>query len=362
MFDAKSLLEQITGAGQRPNSTGPNQGSGQGSGLEDLLGGLLGGNAGNSGAAANAPGQDAAGGLGDLLRNITGGEAASGGNTAAGGGSGLDQILGQLKEKAGQLGGGAAGGGGILDVLGQVLGQATEGAKEGAGRIGAATGATDVLTQAAGGRTPEQIIAQVKDLIANNQLAAGAAMGGLGGLLIGTKTGREIATGTVKVGALALISGLAYKAYQNHQAGKPLITGPQNIASAAPAGSGFEPAAISNDAATVMIRAMIAAAAADGRIDDTEYGRIISSLGSGADTAEARAFLEREMRSPATPGALAAAIGSEAEALEVYAAARIAIDPDAPAEQSFLRELARALNIPAELAAQIDATARNATA
>lgn len=352
MFDAKSLLEQLAGGGQRPNATGGGQG-----GLEDLLGGLLGGNA---GATSGPQGQDPAGGLGDLLRNITGGEAAAGG---AGGGSGLDQILGQLKEKAGQMGGGAAsgGGGGILDVLGQVLGQATEGAREGAGRIGAATGATDVLTQAAGGRTPEQIIAQVKDLIANNQLGAGAVLGGLGGLLIGTKTGREIATGAAKVGALALISGLAYKAYQNHQAGKPLITGAQSIASAAPAGSGFEPDAISNDTAALMIRAMIAAAAADGRIDDTEYGRIIGSLGSGADTAEARAFLEQEMRAPASPQTLAAAVRSEAEALEVYTAARIAIDPDAPAEKGFLADLANALNVPRELAAQIDATARNAT-
>jgi uncharacterized membrane protein YebE (DUF533 family) len=350
MFDAKALLEQIAGAAQRPAS-GPGAAGapGEGGGLADLLNQIA-----SAGQGASQPGA-AGGGIGDLLRNVIG-NAGQGGGGGAGGG--LDQILGQFKDQAGKLGVGS--GADILDTLGKVLGQATEGVKEGAGRVGEATGAREALTKAAGGRTPEELIAQVKDLIANNQLGAGAVLGGLGGLLLGTRTGRGVASSAIKVGALALIGGLAYKAYQNHQAGKPLITGPQNAAtSAAPAGSGFEPAAISNDGAIHIIRAMIAAAAADGRIDDTEYARIVSSLGGGATDPEAKAFLEKELRAPSTAAEIAASVSTPAEALQVYTAARIAIDGDNASETGFLAELAAALGIDADLAAQVDATARS---
>jgi len=320
MFDAKALLEQIAGNAQRP---------------------------------AASPAAGPGGGLADLLSQI----AAGGQGAGSGSGTGLDQVLGQFRDQAGKLGFGS--GSDILDTLGKVLGQATEGAKEGAGRVGDATGARDALTKAAGGRTPDELIAQVKDLIAKNEFGAGAVLGGLGGLLLGTRTGRGLATGAVKLGALALIGGLAYKAYQNYEAGRPLITGPQGAATAAPLGSGFEPDAITNEGATLIIRAMIAAAAADGRVDDTEHGRIVSSLGGAAANPEARAFLDHELRAPASAAALAAAVRSPEEALQVYTAARIAIDPDSAAEAGFLSELAAALRIEPGLAAQIDATARN---
>ena len=72
------------------------------------------------------------------------------------------------------------------------------------------------------------------------------------------------------MGGLALIGGLAYKAYQNHQAGKPLLDLQTQEVLPAPPGSGFEPEAASEATALVFIRAMIAAAAGDGAIDDEE--------------------------------------------------------------------------------------------
>jgi uncharacterized membrane protein YebE (DUF533 family) len=318
MFDAKALLEQLAGNPQR------------------------------SGAAPTGPGDG--GGLADLVRNISGGS----------GGASVDQIMAQVREQAAKFGGPS--GAELVDTLGKAFGQATEGVREGATRIGDATGARDAISNASGGRSPDEMIAQVKDLIANNQLGAGAVLGGLGAILLGTKTGRGVATSAVKLGALALIGGLAYKAYQNHQAGKPLITGPQNVATEAPAGSGFEPAAISNDAAMMIIKAMIAAAAADGRIDDAEYARIVESAGGPAASAEAKAFLESELRNPATAATLASAVTSPEEALQVYTAARIAIDADNASETGFLAELASALGIDPDLARQVDATAKSTAA
>lgn len=337
MFDAKALLEQIAGTGQSSAASAA-QGGG---GLTDLLGQLT--------SAAQSP-SGAPGGLGDLINNISGGA----------GGGGLDQILAQVKEQAANLGG--ASGAGIVDTLTNVLGQATQGVQQGATDLGQVTGATDAISSATGGQTPDQLLAQLKGLVANNQLGAGAVLGGLGALVLGTRTGRSMATGAVKLGALSLIGGLAYKAYQNHKAGKPLITGPDNAATAAPAGSGFEPEAITNDTAMLLIRAMIAAAAADGRIDDREYARIAESAGGPSASPEAKAFLENELRSPATAAALAKSVKSPETAVQVYSAARLAIEVDNASEAGFLAELASALKIDADLARQVDASARSTRA
>ncbi len=340
MFDAKSLLEQIVTGGGKAQQ----QGAGA-PGLGDLLGQIIGGGPAQTGGGGGA----ASGGLGDILGKL--------GQAAGGQGGGLDSIL-------NKIGAGSGGSGGnILDTLTKALTQATEGVKDGATRAGEATGATtaarDALDKAMGGKSPDQVLAQIKDMIANNQLGAGAVLGGLGGLLLGTRTGRSVATGAVKLGAIALISGLAYKAYQNYEAGKPLISG-ATAAAAAPQGSGFEPEAVTNEGATLIIRAMIAAAAADGRIDDGERQRVLATLGDAAANPEARAFIEKELRNPARPSDLAALVRTREEALQVYTAARIAIEPDSAGEKAFLADLASKLGIEPQLAAHIDATARNA--
>ena len=286
-----------------------------------------------------------------MLRNLIPSNAAGGQS-----GGGLSDILSKLQ----QQGGGA---GNILDVLGQVLGQATQGVKEGAGRINDATGAGDALSKATGGKSPDDIIAMVKDLIANNQLAAGAAAGGLGGLLLGTQTGRGVIGSAAKLGALALIGGLAYKAVQNYQAGKSPLTGASALAETAPPGSGFEPEAQTNESATLLIRTMIAAAAADGRIDAAEKTKLIASFEqAGGFDAEARAFVQHELASPATVDEIASAVTSQQEAVQVYMAACIAIEADRQSEHNFLASLADRLGIDPTLAGQLDATAMSAAA
>jgi len=162
---------------------------------------------------------------------------------------------------------------------------------------------------------------------------------------------------------LALIGGLAYKAVQNYQAGKPLISGAQALTSAAPNGTGFEPEAQTNESATLLIRTMIAAAAADGRIDESEKTKIIAMFEqSGGFNDEARAFVQGELTNPASLDDLAGSIRTQEEAVQVYTAARIAIEADSSAEKNFLAGLAQRLNIDAKLAAHIDATARSAGA
>lgn len=363
MFDARSLLEALVkGAGPQPAQ--PQSGGGLG-GLGDLLGQMM-----NQGGQGGRGGAQGGGGLEDLLRNmLPGGGAGQSGQSggAQSGGGGLGDILGQLQKQmgGGQGGqGGGAGGGNLMDILGQVLGQATQGVKEGAGRIEDATGIGRGMKDAVGkatGKTPDDLMAQLKDLIANNQLGAGAALGGLGAVVLGTQTGRSAAATAAKVGALALIGGLAYKAYQNYSEGRPMIGGhftPQE----APRGSGFEPAAVTNETATLYIRAMIGAAAADGRIDGAEQQKIIGSLKQAGVDAEAEEFLANELNNPATPQELISEVQTPQQAVQVYTAARLAIEPDTHGEQAYLAALASGLGIDRELAAHVDATTRGATA
>lgn len=52
------------------------------------------------------------------------------------------------------------------------------------------------------------------------QLAGAAGVGGLAGLLAGSKGGRKFVGKAATYGGLALLGGLAYRAYTNWQAGK----------------------------------------------------------------------------------------------------------------------------------------------
>ena len=191
---------------------------------------------------------------------------------------------------------------------------------------------------------------------------AGTALGGLGALILGTGAGRSLAGTAVKLGGLALIGGLAYKAYENYQQGRPPLSAGQpakpQALMPAPEGSGFETGAMSHDAARRCIRAMIAAAAADGRIDAGEQQRITAGLREAGIAGTAQQFLAAEIANPANVDELASGVSSPEEAVQVYTAARIAVDPDTGEEHAFLSALANALGIDRELAAQVDASAR----
>lgn len=270
-------------------------------------------------------------------------------------GSGLGSVLGGLAgqlEKSGGLGG----------LAGQIFGQATQGVGDVARRTGIDQKAGDAFGQVSGGRTPQDVLAQARGLFEKNPAMATAVLGGLGALVFGSRTGRSLAASAVKMGGLALIGGLAYRAYQNHQAGKPLLDAPEQPVLPAPAGSGFEPEAATDANALLFIRAMIAAASADGAIDQRERAAILGGLGEAGLDAEAGEWLAREIARPASIDSLVEQATTPELAAQLYTAARIAIDPDTPAEKDFLAGLAGSLGLDAELVANIDTAARDARA
>lgn len=95
-----------------------------------------------------------------------------------------------------------------------------------------------------------------------------------------------------------------------------------------------------------LIRAMIAAANADGLIDAEERARILEhALEAGLDPA-AQKFLMAELKAPATLEQIVAVTRPELR-METYAAALIAISVDTDAERSYLARLAQALALEA---------------
>lgn len=276
--------------------------------------------------------------------------AGSQAGTQAGQQGGLGGMLGGLADQVQRSGG-------IGGLAGQILTQATQGLGDAARQTGVQQGAGEALGRVTGGRTPDQLIEQAKGMFTSNPALATAVLGGLGALVFGTSTGRSVAGSAAKLGGLALIGGLAYKAYQNYQAGKPLLNAAQQEVLPAPAGTGFEPQAATEATALVFIRAMIAAAAADGHIDAEERSAILGGLKEAGLEQEAHAWLAQEMAKPASIDALVEAAESPELAAQIYTAARIAINPDNAAEKDFLAGLAGSLGLDAELVANIDAAA-----
>lgn len=191
-------------------------------------------------------------------------------------------------------------------------------------------------------------------------LAKGAMAGGLLGILMGGSGTRRMATSALKVGGAALIGGLAYKAYEDWQAGKAATSQPTDLAALpAPEGTAFLPAdpIAADDLSARLLRAMVAAAKADGHVTPTERRRIggqLATLGLGD---EAQSLIEAELDSPLDVGAIAGLAKSQEEAAEIYAASLLVVDPDAPAEKGYLAMLAARLQLPPGLVEHLHARA-----
>jgi uncharacterized membrane protein YebE (DUF533 family) len=229
----------------------------------------------------------------------------------------------------------------------------------------------DYGSQSSSGGSAGDILSQVQDL-ARGQLggvAGGAIAGTLASVLLGGGKSKGPALGgsAMKLGGLAILGGLAYKAWQNYQQSQSAPqqptpqAGPVAIAPP-PAETPFQPTTPNEEQSLglLLVRAMIAAARADGRIDGEEISKIREGLkASGADGDEQTFLLEQLGRPDDLDGLVADARGPELGS-EVWLAARLTIDPDTAAEQDFLRRLADKLGLDAGLVAHLEATASQA--
>lgn len=234
------------------------------------------------------------------------------------------------------------------------------------GLTGGITGSANAQPPGAGAASSGagDLMGRAKDYLGTNggSLASGAAAGALVSLVLGSKGGRKMAGSAMKLGGLALVGTLAYKAYQNYQQGQqPQQTAAEPVPTQLPpAQSPFHPAQAERSHFDVtLLRTMIAASLADGHVDEAERAAISAKLG-GSQLDEAERFLTAELGAPATPEALAGEATSPEQAAEVYMTALLAIDADTTSERVFLARLATALKLDPALVPHLEASARAA--
>ena len=220
--------------------------------------------------------------------------------------------------------------------------------------------------------------------------AGGLAGTALAGALSGKK-GKKMAKSALKVGALAAVGGLAYTAYQRYRQNDPQSRG--TAPAGAPAGptggdlpatphslpqpayqgtdplqrwsnirqeqfeSVIAPSAGTASGAMLLIRAMIAAAAADGHMDQGEQDRIFDETRRLDLAAEDKAVLFDELRNPLSLEQLVTQVPNPETGLEVYAASLVAIDETRQEGRDYLRRLAAALELPSALVTSLHAQA-----
>lgn len=197
---------------------------------------------------------------------------------------------------------------------------------------------------------------QATQLAKDNPLAAGALVA----VLLGTGTGRKVTGSALKIGGLAAVAGLAYKAYQNYQQGnKPDAAGKEPELLPPPADTGFHPADApqgEHEFALTLVRAMIAAANADGHIDDAERKKIADKLALSGLNSEVEEFLNAEIARPLSIDDLVQLAETDAQKLELYTMSRLTIDPDSRVERGYLDMLAGRLKLPDDLIDHVEAT------
>lgn len=258
---------------------------------------------------------------------------------------GLGKIVGQvLGGSSGRAPGSS--GGGLGDLVGSVLGGSRGG---GSGGLG-------------GGFAGKAI--------------GGALAGGLASQILRGRGTKNLGGSALKLGGLALVAGLGYKAWTNYQAQQQAAAGghladparggvlPRPIAAdeiPSAAGTPFHPAEHeAEDRARLLLSAMIAAAKADGHIDQAEQERIFGKIDDLDLDPEEKGLLMDEMRRPLSIDDIVARVPGREAGVEVYTASVLAIDSDHPAERAYLDMLAARLDLPAELVAEIRRTADEA--
>jgi uncharacterized membrane protein YebE (DUF533 family) len=172
----------------------------------------------------------------------------------------------------------------------------------------------------------------------------GAIAAGALALLLGTKTGRKVTGSAVKLGSLAAVGGLAYKAYQSWQENKA-VEGNQPRA-ALPATDAAQDDANS----LVLLKAMLAAANADGHIDETELATIREQL----EAFELDANLTELTGQTLNAQQVAELSDSVDMSAQIYLVSSMVLDRDNIQDEAYRQVLIQALSLADDLVDALD--------
>ncbi|MBK3867974.1 DUF533 domain-containing protein [Pseudomonas stutzeri] len=207
-------------------------------------------------------------------------------------------------------------------------------------------GLGDLLSGAGGGS-----LGNVLSGAGGGALAAGAM-----GLLLGNRKVRKMGGKAVTYGGLAALGVLAYKAYSNWQAqqGAAAQQAPQTIDRLPPADVEVHSQGI--------LKALVAAAKADGHVDVRERQLIEAELAKLAGDADLQHWLESELNKPLDPADVAAAAKTPEMAAEMYLASVLMVDEEHFMERAYLDELARCLQLDPQLKAELESQVHGVSA
>ncbi|PAW51465.1 hypothetical protein CKQ80_24970 [Pseudomonas moraviensis] len=191
--------------------------------------------------------------------------------------------------------------------------------------------------------------------------ASGAQSGGLGGLggllgglLGGGGGGTQSRSGGTNYAALASLGMMAFQAYQAWQRSQASAA-PQQIPPTANLLAGPEV----EEHGHAVLRALIAAAKADGEIDDRERQMIDEEIGKHTDDPQLQQWFNAEVAKPLDANEVAqAANDDQAMAAEMYLVSVILVDHQQDAERNYLDELAAALQIDPQLQVHLEQQAK----
>ena len=178
----------------------------------------------------------------------------------------------------------------------------------------------------------------------------------LGGLLGGgAPTGgvtQNRSGGGTSYAALASLGMMAFQAYQAWQRSQP--SAPQQPPRTVDLLSGPDV----EDHSHAVLRALIAAAKADGRIDDAEKQMISVEIGKHTDDPDLQQWLDEEVARPLDATDVSLSATDPAIAAEMYLASVMLVNDQGEAERTWLDELAAALNIDPELQVHLEQQAK----
>ncbi|AFY19224.1 tellurite resistance TerB family protein [Pseudomonas sp. UW4] len=189
---------------------------------------------------------------------------------------------------------------------------------------------------------------------------AGGGGAGLGGLLGGLLGGgspmggapQSRSGGGTNYAALASLGMMAFQAYQAWQ--RSQASAPQEAPRTVDLLAGPE----AEEHSHAILRALIAAAKADGRIDESEKQMISTEIGRHTDDPQLQQWLDDEVAKPLDASDVAQSATDPGMASEMYLASVMLVDDQQDAERNYLDELAAALQIEPELQLHLEQQAR----
>lgn len=188
----------------------------------------------------------------------------------------------------------------------------------------------------------------------DNKAAAGAVGAVIGSLMGG---GSGAVKGAVGGGGLAMLASLAMAAMKKSgqaPSGESNILSESNIFKEL--SKPLEEQNLEDDA-QVIVKAMINAAKADGKIDKSEIDKIIGKLDDDGLEQKEKEFFMTEANKPMDMDAVVASAANKPEmAAQIYAASMLAIEVDTHAEKKYMQNLASGLGLNAQVVAYINST------